>query len=68
MDARLQFEWSNDKAKMFVDHIQNAGFLGQSYDDIANRDDATYEVSLQVTLKHKRKTRKKSVESKGLDL
>ncbi len=59
MEVRLQFEWTDDKAKKFVDHMQNAGFLGQGYDDIGNRDDSIYEVRLEVKLKNKRKTRKK---------
>ncbi len=71
MDARLQFEWNNNKAKNIVKVIAGAGFFGPSNEDIVDRDDAEYEVSLTVRLKHKRKTRKKKEDSKqtsiGLD-
>lgn len=59
MDARLQFAWSNDKAKDLVTALHHQGFLGKDNDDVVNRDDANYEVSLSVKLTNKRKARKK---------
>lgn len=59
MDARLVFEWSGEKAKNLVSDLSNKGHFGPGNDDIVNRDDAEYEVSLTVRLKHKR-VRKKS--------
>ena len=63
MDARLQFEWNNDRAKNLVKLIGEAGYFGPGNEDIINRDDAEYEATLSVKLKHKRKKRKKSVGS-----
>ncbi len=59
MDARLQFEWSNEKAKNLVKMISEVGYFGPGNEDIVGRDDADYEVTLSVKLKHKRKPRKK---------
>lgn len=59
MDARLQFEFSNDKAKSIVKILFDNAYLGTGNSDIVNRDDAEYAVTLSVNLKHKRKSRKK---------
>lgn len=64
MDARLQFEWSNEKARELVTVIGGAGFFGAGNEDIVDRDDAEYQVTLSVKLSHKRKSRAK----KGADL
>lgn len=68
MDARLQFQWNADKAKRLVDDLQNQGHFGPGFEDIAPRDDAEYEIFLNIKMKQKRKSRKKEGESKGLDL
>lgn len=60
MDARMQFEWSGEKAKKLIKAIEQAQLLGPDMADIVDRDDADYEIRLSVTLKHKRKSRKKS--------
>jgi hypothetical protein len=65
MDARLQFEWSNEKARELVTVIGGAGFFGTGNEDIVDRDDAEYRVTLSVKLTHKRKSRSKK--SVGLD-
>lgn len=64
MDARLQFEWNGDKAKNVVASLFRDKHLADEMSDIVDRDDAEYEVTVSVRLKHKRKSRKKSV---GLD-
>jgi len=61
MDARLQFEWSNENAKLLVKTLFDAGLLGSFNEDIVNRDDATYDVSLAIKLTNKRKARKKKI-------
>ena len=58
MDARLQFEWNGEKAKEFVSAIFEKGFFPGN-EDIVDRTDADYEITLMVKLKHKRKSRKK---------
>lgn len=59
MDARMCFEWSNERAKNLVTAIHKAGFFGPGFEDIVDREDADYEVSLTVRLTHRRKSRSK---------
>ena len=65
MDARLQFEWSNDRARDLVSAVHKAGFFGPGNEDLIDRDDADYEISLTIKLSHKRKSRKKSTSTNG---
>lgn len=69
MDARFQFEWSGEKAKDAVTTIISDVNLvpDRSYKDIVKRDDAEYEVTVSIRLKHKRKSRKKHSEQENPD-
>jgi len=62
MNARISFEWSGEKAEKCVARILTDSELvpDLSYQDMVHRDDAEYEVTLIIRLKHKRKSRKKN--------
>ena len=66
MDARLQFEWNGEKAKEFVSAVFEKGFFPGN-EDIVDRADSDYEITLYIKLKQKRKPRKLKTKLKSLE-